>query len=203
MNDDFWSLGDLDGSRDVIDVDADDKGKDKGKDASKSSDIAVNKPVRSSAPAVNEPEFQDLSSVLSELPQDVIDSMPTIQNRINAYITYYSAMNLMRLPKLLGFIRAAEEVLFNPSDIMTMDSDQVQTIYSTARRSIDDAIDSARKVSQSIQQERDKQVDALYSLLTGLSPSTVERMMEMANAAVEEEKNKAHGKFGSDDTESK
>lgn len=133
-------------------------------------------------------EFSDLGQVLSELPEDVVDNMPTIQNRINAYLTYFSAMSLKRLPRLFRFIDAAEEILFNPDDLLHLDFDQINNVYRNAKATANDTLENARKVTQTVQTDNDKKVDALYNMLTAMSPDTVARMLEMANIAEQEHK---------------
>lgn len=133
-------------------------------------------------------EFSGLEQVLSDLPEDVVDNMPTIQNRINAYLTYFSAMSLKRLPRLFRFIDAAEEILFNPDDLLHLDFDQINNVYRNAKATANDTLENARKVTQTVQTENDKKVDALYNMLTAMSPDTVARMLEMANVAEQEHK---------------
>lgn len=133
-------------------------------------------------------EFSGLEQVLADLPEDVVDNMPTIQNRINAYLTYFSAMSLKRLPRLFRFIDAAEEILFNPDDLLHLDFDQINNVYRNAKATANDTLENARKVTQTVQTENDKKVDALYNMLTAMSPDTVSRMLEMANVAEQEHK---------------
>lgn len=180
-NDDFWNLGNsttelpddvVEDTQELLD-DTD-------------SDSLL--PMKSEVPLTQEvPQqvsgFQDLEMVLSDLPQDVVDNMPTIQNRINAYLTYFSAMNLARLPKLMQFIQAAEDLMFNPKDLAHLDFDQITEIYKCAKFSSNEILESARKVSQTVQQEKDRKVDSLYNMLTSLSPDTISKLISM----VEEE----------------
>jgi ElaB/YqjD/DUF883 family membrane-anchored ribosome-binding protein len=147
-------------------------------------------PLNTPLNKMNDPklEFAGLEQVLSDLPEDVVDNMPTIQNRINAYLTYFSAMSLKRLPRLFRFIDAAEEILFNPDDLLHLDFDQINNVYRNAKATANDTLENARKVTQTVQTENDKKVDALYNMLTAMSPDTVARMLEMANVAEQEHK---------------
>lgn len=140
---------------------------------------------------VEEPEIQfaGLEQVLSDLPQDVVDNMPTIQSRINAYLTYFSAMRLGSLPRLFRFIDAAEQIIFNPDDLLHLDFDQIKSVYSGAKATAMETLEQARKVTQTVQTENDKRVDSLYNMLTAMSPDTVARMLEMATEAERENKN--------------
>ena len=188
MNDDFWNLGNeetVPSSDEVV--------SESGKESA-----GMNLPVKHEVTAQDPSEksstvsdFSDLKMVLSDLPQDVVDNMPTIQNRINAYLTYFSAMNLARLPKLMQFINAAEELMFNPKDLLHMDYDQMSSIYKSAKYSASEVLETARKVTQTIQQENDKKTDVLYNMLTSLSPDTVTRLLEMVEAEQKVEKQKA------------
>ena len=188
MNDDFWNLG-----NENTQPCQDDRVSDSGHE---SEDTRL--PVKNEVTAQDHTEksstvsdFSDLKMVLSDLPQDVVDNMPTIQNRINAYLTYFSAMNMARLPKLMQFINAAEELMFNPKDLLHMDYDQMSSIYKSAKYSASEVLETARKVTQTVQQENDKKTDVLYNMLTSLSPDTVTRLLEMVEAEQKVEKQKA------------
>ena len=188
MNDDFWNLG-----NESTQPCQDDRVSDSGHE---SEDTRL--PVKHEVTAQDHTEepstvsdFSDLKMVLSDLPQDVVDNMPTIQNRINAYLTYFSAMNLARLPKLMQFINAAEELMFNPKDLLHMDYDQMSSIYKSAKYSASEVLETARKVTQTVQQENDKKTDVLYNMLTSLSPDTGSRLLEMVEAEQKAEKQKA------------
>lgn len=188
MNDDFWNLG-----NESTQPCQDDRVSDSGHESEN-----TRLPVKHEVTAQDHTEepstvsdFSDLKMVLSDLPQDVVDSMPTIQNRINAYLTYFSAMNLARLPKLMQFINAAEELMFNPKDLLHMDYDQMSSIYKSAKYSAFEVLETARKVTQTVQQENDKKTDVLYNMLTSLSPDTVSRLLEMVEAEQKMEKQKA------------
>lgn len=188
MNDDFWNLGNEETS-----PDSSDRGSESGKESEDTS-LPVKPECTAQSPSEEysaSSDFSDLGMVLSDLPQDVVDNMPTIQNRINAYLTYFSAMNLARLPKLMKFINAAEELMFNPKDLLHMDYDQMSSIYKSAKYSASEVLESSRKVSQTVQQENDKKTDVLYNMLTSLSPDTVSRLLEMVEAEQKVEKQKA------------
>lgn len=188
MNDDFWNLG----NEETV-PSSDEMVSGSGKESSESS-LAVQNEVTAqdhTEKSSTVSDFSDLKMVLSDLPQDVVDNMPTIQNRINAYLTYFSAMNMARLPKLMQFINAAEELMFNPKDLLHMDYDQMSSIYKSAKYSASEVLETARKVTQTVQQENDKKTDVLYNMLTSLSPDTVTRLLEMVEAEQRVEKQKA------------
>ena len=180
-NDDFDVMGDYDGNGNATDFANTANIRDTSVPA-----VPLNTPLNKS----NDPklEFSGLEQVLADLPEDVVDNMPTIQNRINAYLTYFSAMSLKRLPRLFRFIDAAEEILFNPDDLLHLDFDQINNVYRNAKATANDTLENARKVTQTVQTENDKKVGALYNMLTAMSPDTVARMLEMANVAEQEHK---------------
>ena len=180
-NDDFDVMGDYEGNGNATDFANTANIRDTSVPA-----VPLNTPLNKS----NDPklEFSGLEQVLADLPEDVVDNMPTIQNRINAYLTYFSAMSLKRLPRLFRFIDAAEEILFNPDDLLHLDFDQINNVYRNAKATANDTLENARKVTQTVQTENDKKVDALYNMLTAMSPDTVSRMLEMANVAEQEHK---------------
>ena len=180
-NDDFDVMGDYEGNGNATDFANTANIRDTSVPA-----VPLNTPLNKS----NDPklEFSGLEQVLADLPEDVVDNMPTIQNRINAYLTYFSAMSLKRLPRLFRFIDAAEEILFNPDDLLHLDFDQINNVYRNAKATANDTLENARKVTQTVQTENDKKVDALYNMLTAMSPDTVARMLEMANVAEQQHK---------------
>lgn len=180
-NDDFDVMGDYDGNGNATDF---------ANTANIRDTIVPAVPLNTTLNKSNDPklEFSGLEQVLADLPEDVVDNMPTIQNRINAYLTYFSAMSLKRLPRLFRFIDAAEEILFNPDDLLHLDFDQINNVYRNAKATANDTLENARKVTQTVQTENDKKVDALYNMLTAMSPDTVARMLEMANVAEQEHK---------------
>lgn len=180
-NDDFDVMGDYDGNGNATDF---------ANTANIRDTIVPAVPLNTTLNKSNDPklEFSGLEQVLADLPEDVVDNMPTIQNRINAYLTYFSAMSLKRLPRLFRFIDAAEEILFNPDDLLHLDFDQINSVYRNAKATANDTLENARKVTQTVQTENDKKVDALYNMLTAMSPDTVARMLEMANVAEQEHK---------------
>ena len=180
-NDDFDVMGDYDGNGNATDFANTANIRDTSVPA-----VPLNTPLNKS----NDPklEFSGLEQVLADLPEDVVDNMPTIQSRINAYVTCFSAMSLKRLPRLFRFIDAAEEILFNPDDLLHLDFDQINNVYRNAKATANDTLENARKVTQTVQTENDKKVDALYNMLTAMSPDTVARMLEMANVAEQEHK---------------
>ena len=45
----------------------------------------------------------ELQEVLREMPMDLVQNLPTIVSRLNAFITFYSTLNLKRLSKLTNF----------------------------------------------------------------------------------------------------
>ena len=180
-NDDFDVMGDYDGNGNATDFANTANIRDTSVPA-----VPLNTPLNKSND--QKLEFSGLEQVLADLPEDVVDNMPTIQNRINAYLTYFSAMSLKRLPRLFRFIDAAEEILFNPDDLLHLDFDQINNVYRNAKATANDTLENARKVTQTVQTENDKKVDALYNMLTAMSPDTVARMLEMANVAEQEHK---------------
>lgn len=180
-NDDFDVMGDYDGNVNATDFANTANIRDTSVPA-----VPLNTPLNKSNDL--KLEFSGLEQVLADLPEDVVDNMPTIQNRINAYLTYFSAMSLKRLPRLFRFIDAAEEILFNPDDLLHLDFDQINNVYRNAKATANDTLENARKVTQTVQTENDKKVDALYNMLTAMSPDTVARMLEMANVAEQEHK---------------
>ena len=67
----------------------------------------------------------------------------------------------------------------------------MSSIYKSAKYSASEVLETARKVTQTVQQENDKKTDVLYNMLTSLSPDTVSRLLEMVEAEQKAEKQKA------------
>ena len=72
-------------------------------------DVEVTEPSE-----LSETQSTELQEVLKELPMDLVKNLPTIVSRLNAFLTFYSTLNLKRLSKLTNYMVKAEEVLFEP-----------------------------------------------------------------------------------------
>lgn len=121
-----------------------------------------------------------LENVLRDLPEDMVKNLPTVLSRLNVFIAYFSVLNLSRLSKLTSFVTKAEEVLFDDSTILNLDSDTLKDNYKQAKTATLEILDLARKVAIQIPQEdsSDKNVDEVYRLLKSLSPDAVEEIKE-------------------------
>lgn len=121
-----------------------------------------------------------LENVLRDLPEDMVKNLPTVLSRLNAFIAYFSVLNLSRLSKLTSFVTKAEEVLFDDSTILNLDSDTLKDNYKQAKTATLEILDLARKVAIQIPQEdsSNRNVDEVYRLLKSLSPDAVEEIKE-------------------------
>ena len=117
----------------------------------------------------------ELQEVLKELPVDLVKNLPTIVSRLNAFITFYSTLNLKRLSKLTNFVVKAEEVLFDEDTILNQDTESLKENYRQAKTASLEILDLARKVAIQIPHEdsANKEVDEVYKLLKSLSPEAV------------------------------
>ena len=122
----------------------------------------------------------DLQEVLRELPMDLVQNLPTIVSRLNAFITFYSTLNLKRLSKLTNYVIKAEEVLFDEDTILNQDFDSLKENYKQAKTATLEILDLARKVAIQIPQDEtvNKDVDEVYKLLKSLSPDTISSIKE-------------------------
>ena len=121
-----------------------------------------------------------LENVLRDLPEDMVKNLPTVLSRLNAFIAYFSVLNLSRLSKLTSFVTKAEEVLFDDSTILNLDSETLKDNYKQAKTATLEILDLARKVAIQIPQEdaSNRNVDEVYRLLKSLSPDAVEEIKE-------------------------
>ena len=121
-----------------------------------------------------------LQEVLRELPVDLVKNLPTVVSRLNAFITFYSTVNLKRLDKLTRYVIKAEEVLFDEDQVLNTDNDTLNENYKQAKNATLEILDLARKVAIQIPQEEstNKEVDEVYKLLKSLSPETIESIKE-------------------------
>lgn len=132
----------------------------------------LNKPL-------NEEQTIQLKDVLKDLPMDLVENLPTLVSRLNAFITFYSALNLKRLNNLTSYVIKAEEVLFDEKNLINMDYETLQKNYAQAKSATIEILDLARKVSVQLQQDSvNKDVDEVYRLLKGLSPDSLEELKE-------------------------
>lgn len=130
----------------------------------------------------------ELQEVLRELPMDLVQNLPTIVSRLNAFITFYSTLNLKRLSKLTNYVIKAEEVLFDEDNILNQDNDTLKENYKQAKTATLEILDLARKVAIQIPQEdaTNKDVDEVYKLLKSLSPDTIASIKESLMGLKEE-----------------
>jgi hypothetical protein len=120
-----------------------------------------------------------LKDVLKDLPMDLVQNLPTLVSRLNAFIAFYSALNLKRLTKLTNYVIQAEEVLFDEKNLLNLDNETLKENYKQAKSATIEILDLARKVSMQIQQEAtNKEVDEVYNLLKNLSPDSLEELKE-------------------------
>lgn len=124
---------------------------------------------------LSESKNTDLQDVLKDLPIDLVKNLPTIVSRLNAFITFYSTLNLKRLSRLTSYMEKAEEVLFDENNILNQDNDTIKENYKQAKSASLDILDLARKVAVQIPQEdsSNKEVDEVYKLLKSLSPDAI------------------------------
>ena len=122
----------------------------------------------------------ELQEVLKELPVDLVKNLPTVVSRLNAFITFYSTVNLKRLDKLTKYVIKAEEVLFDENEVLNLDNDLLKENYKQAKNATLEILDLARKVAIQIPQEEsaNKEVDEVYKLLKSLSPETIESIKD-------------------------
>lgn len=122
----------------------------------------------------------ELQEVLREMPMDLVQNLPTIVSRLNAFITFYSTLNLKRLSKLTNFVIRAEEVMFDENSVLNMDNETLKESYKQAKNASLEILDLARKVAIQIPQDEasNKDVDEVYKLLKSLSPDAINNMKE-------------------------
>lgn len=122
----------------------------------------------------------ELQEVLKDLPEDLVKNLPTIVSRLNAFIAFYSTLNLQRLSKLTNYVIKAEEVLFDENNILNQDNDTLKENYKQAKTASLEILDLARKVAIQIPQEEssNKEVDEIYKLLKSLSPDALQDLKE-------------------------
>jgi hypothetical protein len=121
-----------------------------------------------------------LQEVLKELPMDLVQNLPTIVSRLNAFITFYSTVNLKRLDKLTNYVIKAEEVLFDESNLLNQDNETIKENYKQAKTASLEILDLTRKVAMQIPQDEagNKDVDEVYKLLKSLSPEAIAEMKD-------------------------
>lgn len=138
-------------------------------------DVEVTEPSE-----LSETQSTELQEVLKELPMDLVKNLPTIVSRLNAFLTFYSTLNLKRLSKLTNYMVKAEEVLFDEDNLLNQDNDSIKENYKQAKTASLEILDLARKVAIQIPQEEssNKEVDEVYKLLKSLSPDAIASIKE-------------------------
>lgn len=138
-------------------------------------DVEVTEPSE-----LSETQSTELQEVLKELPMDLVKNLPTIVSRLNAFLTFYSTLNLKRLSKLTNYMVKAEEVLFDEDNLLNQDNDSIKENYKQAKTASLEILDLARKVAIQIPQDEasNKDVDEVYKLLKSLSPDAIASIKE-------------------------
>lgn len=128
----------------------------------------------------NDRQKSELQDVLKELPMDLVKNLPTIVSRLNAFITFYSTLNLKRLSKLTNYVISAEEVLFDEKNLLNQDNETIKENYKQAKTASLEILDLARKVAIQIPQDEtsNKDVDEVYKLLKSLSPEAIDSIKD-------------------------
>lgn len=126
----------------------------------------------------NEATEAQLKEIIQEMPADLVQNLPTIVHRLNAFITFYSTLNLKRLSRLTNFVSCAEDVLFDTDNIINMDNDVLKDNYKQAKTAALEILDLARKVAVQIPQEDNKDVDEVSKLLKSLSPEALAELKD-------------------------
>lgn len=130
----------------------------------------------------NEATENQLKEIIQEMPADLVQNLPTIMHRLNAFITFYSTLNLKRLSRLTHFVTCAEDILFDTDNIINMDTDVLFKNYKQAKTASLEILDLARKVAAQIpQDDTNKDVDEVSKLLKSLSPESLEELKEFLN----------------------
>lgn len=127
---------------------------------------------------ITESTVIQLKDVLKDLPMDLVQNLPVLVDRLNAFITFYSAVNLQRLNKLTNYVRQAEEILFDEKNLLNLDNETLKENYKQAKAASLEILDLARKVSSQIPMEENKKVDEVYRLLRGLSPDSLDELKD-------------------------
>jgi hypothetical protein len=136
-------------------------------------DVEVTEPSE-----LSEAQSTELQEVLKELPMDLVKNLPTIVSRLNAFLTFYSTLNLKRLSKLTNYMVKAEEVLFDEDNLLNQDNDSIKENYKQAKTAALEILDLARKVAVQIPQEDNKDVDEVSKLLKSLSPEALAELKD-------------------------
>lgn len=124
---------------------------------------------------------RDIKVILNDMPDDMVKNMPTLNNRLSAYLSYYAAANLNRLPILTNFVRQAEEALYDPNRIAFMSNDELMATYKSAKSAMGEILETTRKVSSLAESSKQTETDEVYEMLKSLSPETLASLKDMLN----------------------
>ncbi len=119
------------------------------------------------------------SAVISDIPVELANNLTLLARRLTAFLSYYSAASLNRLNTLSKFISDAEDRLYNV-DVQKLDMKELNARYKEAKKAQAEIMTIASQVSkQAVDTDNTARIDEVYSLLRGLSSST---LMELQKA---------------------
>lgn len=127
------------------------------------------------------------SSVVSDIPVELANNLTLVARRLTAFLSYYSAASLNRLNTLSKFISDAEDRLYNV-DVKKLDMKELNSRYKEAKKAQAEIMTIARQVSQqACETDNTARIDEVYSLLKGLSSSTLQQLQDALSEASDDE----------------
>lgn len=119
----------------------------------------------------------DKHLVLDGIPVEVAENVPHLLSRVNAYLSYFAAMNLNRLDNIYRYMVEAEKRLYNLDELSSLSDEELSRTYRSAKSASMEILEFARKISVQIQ-DQGKEVDEVVNLLRSLSPSELSKLKE-------------------------
>lgn len=133
-------------------------------------------------------ELEDKDEIMSWLqgiaiePPDIIKrAIPTIAERINAVMAFYTANSLARMRRYLDFLEEAERRLYDLNDIIKMSDSELKSKYEEVLKLYTTTMDFGRKFvvqAQKANQDDSEEVDKLRDMLKQLPKETLEKLLE-------------------------
>lgn len=108
--------------------------------------------------------------LVQEPPSSLERLINNLSNKLNMGMAHILAMNMQRSNKLVSYMRAAEDVLFDEKNILNKDEDAIKELYDKASKTLNSTLEFTRKyVSQNKDNlkaggESDKIKDMLLTL---------------------------------------
>lgn len=130
-----------------------------------------------------------LSGETKEPPEVVKRVITNLAQKINVTQGYLTAVSLSRMNRLSVFLQRAEETIFNPDLLGSMDTEEILNLYEAGQKIYQASMENSRKFiyqNKQTMEELEKPVDELKQALLNMPPEKLARIRKIIEEAENE-----------------